>query len=158
MTHRKRPAEPPITGYTRHTTDRGAAPSYRRPALVSLAALIAITVVAVLVVLLTDNAARAADKAPVASATPTPRTEYAPPVPVTIPGDGMFLVGKHVRPGVYRSTAGRSCYWERLAGLSGSYVDLIANGGLRPGPHLIEILASDFAFSSQSCGQWVMVR
>jgi hypothetical protein len=154
MFHRtRRPAEPPLTGYTRRTT----APSYRRPAIASIAAVVAMTAVAVAVVLLTDNAARAADKAPVASATPTP-PEYAPPVPATIPGDGMFLVGKHVKPGVYRSTAGRSCYWERLAGLSGSYVDLIANGGLRKGPHLIEIKASDFAFSSQNCGGgWVMV-
>lgn len=155
MFHRtRRPAEPPLTGYTRRTTP----PSYRRPAIASVAAVLTMTAVAVAVVLLTDNAARAADKAPVASATPTPLTEYAPPVPATIPGDGMFLVGKHVKPGVYRSTAGRSCYWERLAGLSGSYVDLIANGGLRRGPHLIEIKASDFAFSSQNCGGgWVMV-
>lgn len=113
-----------------------------------------------------DSPARgAADRAAVLS-TPTalpgapvkPRPEYAPPLPDRVAGDGMWIVGKQMKAGVYQSDAGVSCYWERLAGLSGRYVDLLDNGGFRRGPKLVEVKASDFAFTSQGCGQWVMVR
>jgi hypothetical protein len=87
-----------------------------------------------------------------------PRPEYAPPVPDRVTGDGMWIVGKQMKPGVYQSDAGVSCYWERLAGLSGKHTDLLDNGGYRRGRQLVEVLASDFAFTSQGCGEWVMVR
>jgi hypothetical protein len=158
MTH-----EPPIPQPVNYPRSYDAArrttkPTPNLPVLfVSLAVLAIVMVVGGTVAATGHPATAAADSAAVVS-TRRP-AEYAPPVAATIPGDGMWLVGKHVKPGVYRSTAGRSCYWERLAGLSGSYVDLIANGGFRRGPYLVEIKAGDFAFTSQGCGNgWVMVR
>jgi hypothetical protein len=112
-------------------------------------------------VILQDSPARgAADKAAVVSGTVKPRTgpEYAPPVPDQVAGDGMWIVGKQMKPGVYQSNAGASCYWERLAGLSGKYADLLDNGGFRRGPKLVEVKATDFAFTSQGCGRWEPVQ
>ncbi|MET9313799.1 hypothetical protein ABZX12_18460 [Kribbella sp. NPDC003505] len=111
-----------------------------------------------------DNPARgAADHAAVVAkpaAAPPARNapEYSPPLPDQLAGDGMWIVGKQMKPGVYQSDAGVSCYWERLAGLSGTYEDLLDNGGFRRGPKLVEVRATDFAFTSQGCGLWVMVR
>jgi hypothetical protein len=70
----------------------------------------------------------------------------------------MWIVGKQMKPGVYQSNAGASCYWERLAGLSGKYADLLDNGGFRRGPKLVEVKATDFAFTSQGCGRWEPVQ
>lgn len=165
MTQRPRPTEPPLTGYTRDTrAPRRFRPHW--PSIISAASVLGISVTAVLIVLNDSPARGAADRAavvvtPTASpGVPVPSRkgpEYSPPVPVKVPGDGTWLVGKQVKPGIYQSVAGPLCYWERLAGLSGKYVDLIDNGGFRKGPTLVEVLASDFAFGSQGCGEWVKV-
>lgn len=137
----------------------------RHPGWTASALVVAIAAVPVWVVAQDNPARGAADRAAViAKPTAVPGVpvkaspEYAPAVPGTVDGDGMWIVGKQIKPGVYQSRAGVSCYWERLAGLSGKYEDLIDNGGYRKGQQLVEVLASDFAFTSQGCGQWVMVR
>lgn len=69
-------------------------------------------------------------------------------------GDGTWVVGKDIEPGVYRSSGqGSWCYWERLSGLSGEFGDIIANGA-PDGPAVVEIESSDAAFSSQGCKSW----
>lgn len=159
MHHNNRwPTEAAPTGYTRSTTDR------RRLRLdpvtiVPAAVVLLIALIAVYTVLQESPARGAADHAAVV-AKPT----AVPGIPVQtagqIAGDGQWLVGTQagrVKPGVYRSAYGKLCYWERLAGLSGKYVDLIANGGFRNGPQLVEVLASDYAFTSQGCGTWERV-
>lgn len=71
-------------------------------------------------------------------------------------GDGVFLVGVDIVPGTYRTEGGTSCYWERLAGVSGSFDDVIANDNV-DGPSVVAIAASDVAFSSGDCGTWNLV-
>lgn len=68
-------------------------------------------------------------------------------------GDGTYLVGVDIQAGTYRTTVTGNCYWERLSGLSGSFEDLIAND-LPTGSAIVEISASDLAFSTQGCGTW----
>lgn len=135
------------------------------PGWISAAAFIVIAGVGCYVVAHDNPARGAADRAAVISKpTAVPgvpvkaRPEYSPPLPDRLSGDGMWIVGKQMKAGVYQSDAGASCYWERLAGLSGTYEDLLDNGGFRRGPKLVEVRASDFAFTSQRCGEWVMVR
>ncbi|WP_197522643.1 hypothetical protein, partial [Occultella aeris] len=49
------------------------------------------------------------------------------PAPVQF-GAGTLRVGTDVAPGTYRASTGAdSCYWERLAGFSGEFDDIIAN-------------------------------
>lgn len=158
------PTEPPATGYTRSTSGRRRLRPHW-PSIICAASVLGIAVTAVLVVW-SDNPARgAADHAAVVAkptATPgtpvKPRPEYSPPIPDRVAGDGMWIVGKQIKAGVYQSDAGVSCYWERLAGLSGKYTDLLDNGGFRRGPQLVEVLTSDFAFTSQGCGRWEPVQ
>lgn len=163
MHHSNRwPTEPPTTAYTRSDGDRRRLRPHW-PAIISAASALGIAVIAVLVVLSDNPATGAADHAAVVA---TARPTAVPGIPVVprsemLPGDGTWLVGTQtgrVKPGVYRSTVGVLCYWERLAGLSGGYVDLIANGGFRKGPQLVEIEPGDYAFGSQGCGRWEPVR
>ena len=37
-------------------------------------------------------------------------------------------MGEHISPGTYSTTAGNSCYWERLKGLTGDLNATLANG------------------------------
>lgn len=154
------PTEPPATGYTRSTSERRRLRPHW-PSIVCAAAVLGIAVAAVLVVWSDSPARGAADRAAVVA--PPASVPGVPPIARSemVPGNGTWLVGTkagRVKPGVYRSEAGPLCYWERLAGLSGDYVDLIANGGFRDGPTLVEVEASDYAFGSQGCGKWVPVR
>lgn len=160
MTHRRqRPPEPPIPQPANYPRSNAAARrSKPRPNLTVLIVsicLLGIVLVAAGFVGYTERnpAARAADQAAGTSRKPV---EKAPPVAAMV-GDGTWLVGKQVKPGIYQSNAGALCYWERLAGLSGKYFDIIDNGGFRNGPTLVEIRLGDFAFGSQGCGSWVMV-
>lgn len=164
MNRRRGAVEPPIPHYTRTDADR--TPWHKRvhwPSVVSAVAVLLIAVIAVGVVLHDSPARNAADHAAVVAkptAVPGPAVngpEYSPPIGDTIDGDGQWLVGKQIKPGVYRSNAGAKCYWERLSGLGGRYVDLLANGGYRKGPQLVEVLSTDFVFTSQGCKQWVKV-
>jgi len=166
MNQRPRPSEPPLTGYTRNTSKRPRRFAPHWPSIISAASVLGISVTAVGIVLNDSPARGAADHAAVVMnptatpGSPLPRKapEYAPAAPDELPGDGMWIVGKQIKPGVYQSEAGALCYWERLSGLGGRYVDLIDNGGFRKGPTLVQVYVGDFAFSSQGCGKWVTVR
>jgi hypothetical protein len=73
----------------------------------------------------------------------------------TISRDGTYIVGADIQPGVYRSQGGSGCYWERLAGFSGTLDDVIANN-FGSGPQVVQIAATDAAFKTSSCGVWTL--
>ena len=76
--HNRWPTEPPLTGYTRSTSEGRRLRPYW-PAIISAAAVLGIAATAVLIVL-TDNPARGAgDRAPVVVTQPT--AQPGPPVP-----------------------------------------------------------------------------
>lgn len=126
---------------------------------------VVIIVVGVAASMVMDGAVSAAgDKAPVPSAQPGPpvpqRTkpvEKSPPVAAIVEGDGTWLIGKEIKRGTYRTKGGASCYWARLANLSGEFDAILANG-YRNGPQVVALGPDDLAFASQGCGQWVMVK
>lgn len=66
----------------------------------------------------------------------------------SIPGDGEFLVGRQVKPGIYQAAASPGCYWARLSSLNTQ--DIIDNNNV-DGPTTVQILASDTAFQTQGC-------
>jgi hypothetical protein len=68
-------------------------------------------------------------------------------------GDGTFLVGVDIAPGLYESTGGFLCYWERLSGTSGAIEDVIAND-VPTGKAIVAIAPSDAAFGAEGCGDW----
>jgi hypothetical protein len=70
-----------------------------------------------------------------------------PPPPATaFAGDGIFLVGKDVQPGTYKSDGGSGCYWGR----QDSAGNTIANN-IGDGPSVVTIQPGDFAIKTQSC-------
>ncbi len=76
-------------------------------------------------------------------------------------GEGTWLVGSDIAPGLYRTiiegdSVLDSCYWARLGGLSGGFDDLLANGNV-VGAAYVEILQTDMAFTS-TCGPWMKVE
>jgi hypothetical protein len=66
----------------------------------------------------------------------------------SIPGDGEFVVGKEIKPGIYHAAASGGCYWARLSSLDTSAI--IDNNNV-DGPVTIEIFASDRAFEDTRC-------
>jgi hypothetical protein len=76
-------------------------------------------------------------------------------------GDGTWIVGSQIEPGVYQSPGlvnsetGQDIrgYWERLSGFTGTSDDILANhNGV--GPFVVQILSSDMGFQSKRCGPW----
>jgi hypothetical protein len=74
----------------------------------------------------------------------------------TIPGDGTFLVGTEIKPGMYRSDAPSSgmCYWARLSG--SDEFDIIAND-VSSGQSVVEIRSTDRFFETKGCAEWHLV-
>ncbi|SDO74175.1 hypothetical protein ACJA3J_12395 [Halobacillus sp. SY10] len=68
---------------------------------------------------------------------------------------GMHEVGTDIEPGLYKSE-GSVYYWERLAGFSGEFDDIIANGNPQ-GQEYVEVKESDTAFSTQGTGSWTLI-
>jgi len=103
-----------------------------------------------------------------ASSTPTPLhtptiTNTPTKTPTSTPtldplkkgrGDGIYLVGVDIAPGVWRSDGtGSSCYWE----ITNAYGDIINNHfGLAGGTAYIS--ASAFQVMFRNCGYWTWLQ
>lgn len=76
------------------------------------------------------------------------------PAPLAmVPGDGTYLVGPDMPPGVWRSapTDSGNCYWARLS--STDTGDIIDNNNTT-GPTVVTVRRSDAAFESAGCSEW----
>jgi hypothetical protein len=69
----------------------------------------------------------------------------------TFAGSGTYLVGQDIDPGTYRAAATDGCYWARLSTLNTS--DIIDNDNAN-GPVVVEIAASDKAFTASGCAKF----
>jgi len=76
-------------------------------------------------------------------------TTTTPPVGLD---DGVHVVGIDLEPGLYVAT-GNLCSWQRLRRPEGTGVDVLA-ADTTSGQSLVEVLATDGAFSSAGCGRW----
>lgn len=88
---------------------------------------------------------------------PTTTTTTLPPGPQPVFGSGIQVVGEDIEPGIYETGllgegAFAGCYWERLAGFSGDFDDIIANNNAI-NHDVVEIADSDTAFDS-NCDAW----
>lgn len=98
------------------------------------------------------------DTPTVAAPAPTPRpvrnkpVEQAPPVPTTVPGDGVWTVGKEIKRGTYRSDGGATCYWSRKGELAGNLYSLESRYG--NGPQVVVLAAADTEFVTGGCASW----
>lgn len=72
--------------------------------------------------------------------------------------DGMYIVGKDIEPGTYKSEGGNGMgYWARLSGFSGDLDSIIANGN-PDGSTIVEISSSDVGFETHGAGTWTKVE
>ncbi|RLP89282.1 hypothetical protein EAD89_15125 [Micromonospora sp. BL4] len=70
-------------------------------------------------------------------------------------GSGTFRVGKEIKPGTYVTTDVDGCYWERQ-NRSGDTIDNYFTNSARRVQ--VTIRSSDYAFSSENCGEWRPAR
>ncbi|MEV4481679.1 hypothetical protein [Micromonospora coxensis] len=70
-------------------------------------------------------------------------------------GAGTFRVGKEIKPGTYVVTDVDGCYWERQNRDGGIIDNYFTNGARRV---QVTIRSSDYAFSSERCGEWRPAR
>lgn len=92
--------------------------------------------------------------APSTTTTQASSTTTAEAGPHPVFGEGLWLVGDEIAPGLYQTLdGGDSCYWERLSGLGGTMDEIVANE-IGHGQEVVEISASDVAFNSERCGEW----
>ncbi len=69
-------------------------------------------------------------------------------------GDGYWLIGDEVAPGLWRNSGSAdTCYWERLSGFSWEFEDIITNG-LSTSIQTVQISAGDTGFHASRCGNW----
>ena len=92
--------------------------------------------------------------------------DFAALSPVSIFGDGTWIVGTEVKPGLYSAAVRKvedseRCYWERLDGFT-SYDDQVGSGyvshlNVGSGDYrvIVEILDTDVGFYSEYCGDWM---
>jgi len=113
----------------------------------------------------TSSPTPAANPTPASSRTPVPLPTSTPvptPTPTYAPtggfGNGTWLVGTAIDPGIYASAApsadSSGCFWQRLSGLGGTSEEAIAVV-FTDHRSIVEIPASDAAFSSEGCADWV---
>lgn len=72
-------------------------------------------------------------------------------------GEGIYVVGRDVSPGTWRTEAGDRCYLARLSGFGRTIDDIITNDNPR-GSVIVTIDASDAGFEASGCGQWTKVQ
>jgi hypothetical protein len=70
--------------------------------------------------------------------------------------DGSWVVNEQIVPGRYRSDGSGSCYWQRATDFSGGVDSIIANDNV-DGSTVVDIKATDVAFTSNRCGTWTKV-
>ncbi len=83
--------------------------------------------------------------------TVTPKPTGAPS---SVPGDGIYEVGRDIKAGTYSSAKPDSgnCYWARLSGTDG-LTDILANNN-SSGQSLVTIKATDKFFETNGCSEW----
>ncbi|AEV72291.1 hypothetical protein MycrhN_1677 [Mycolicibacterium rhodesiae NBB3] len=73
----------------------------------------------------------------------------------TIDADGTYAVGKDIVPGNYASAGpvqGGACYWKRTSG------DEMVDNAMTKKPQVVQILASDTAFTTNDCQSWTLTN
>ncbi|WEK61208.1 MAG: hypothetical protein P0Y60_00170 [Candidatus Microbacterium colombiense] len=74
-------------------------------------------------------------------------------------GNGTYMVGMHLAPGVYLTTTAKSgCYWEIVSSFGGTFDEIIENDYVTAaGPQYVRIYPDDKGFTSSGCGVWKRV-
>jgi len=77
---------------------------------------------------------------------------YAPEIRISF-GDGAWIVGVDILPGLYR-TEDDVDYYARLSGFSGQLADILANNAITTGRITLQILDTDVGFETSGGAIW----
>jgi|GEM_PF-3967717 len=69
-------------------------------------------------------------------------------------GQGVYIVGVDIAPGLWQSQDSGRCYWKRLGGFSWEPADILEEAFVRETPAVVLIEAGDKGFASSECGTW----
>lgn len=72
----------------------------------------------------------------------------------TVPGEGLYEVGRDLKAGTYRSSGSSDCYY---AVLNSPDTGDIATNNLTDGPAIISLRAGTY-FDTSGCAEWVLQR
>ena len=102
------------------------------------------------------NAAPTTTAAPTMSVAPGQTITSTPGI-VSNFGDGTYLVGSSIAPGIYLSQGGNNCYWGRI-GIDSNGKSVVLAMGIPNGPVMVTILSTDAGFITSGCGVWGVVK
>ncbi len=71
-------------------------------------------------------------------------------------GDGNYIVGTDIQPGIYRNSGQQGCYYARLSGFGGVNGETIANA-IADSSAIVTISPTDKGFQSSRCGIWTLL-
>jgi len=83
--------------------------------------------------------------------------EPAAPPGTTLPGEGMFVVGSEITPGLWKGVDASSGYWARLKNASGDLGSIVANDNVASGNTYVQVARGDKYFEANGFGEWVKV-
>jgi len=72
-------------------------------------------------------------------------------------GEGAYIMGTDIEPGIYRNSGSSGCYYERLSEFTGDFDGIIANGNVEE-PTVVTIEPTDAGFLSNDCGTWTKLE
>lgn len=106
-----------------------------------------------------SSPATSTSSAPAAPAVKPTTAPAKPPAAATVAGDGTYEVPREMQPGRWESAALApdqivGCSWQRLSNTSGDFNAIIA-GNYTKGKSVVTIAATDKAFKSEGCNDWV---
>ncbi|NUR32271.1 MAG: hypothetical protein HOV83_41575 [Catenulispora sp.] len=112
-------------------------------------------------VTVTAGGTEAVKAAPVTVTSTAAAPSSAPPAAAAGFGDGTYIVGTDIKPGLYKTTGPAAsvipnCYWERERDLEGGLNSIIANDNAK-GQTTVKIASTDKAFKTSGCNQWVKI-
>lgn len=72
----------------------------------------------------------------------------------TISGEGVYEVGRDMKPGTYRSAGNFQCYWQVSSDPNGD--DILSNDNV-DGPAIVTVRSGQY-FTSSGCDDWILDR
>jgi hypothetical protein len=89
----------------------------------------------------------------------TLKTYVAPGTIDSVIAPGAHVVGAHINPGTYTTTALPGCYWERLNSFDGRSSSILANDFMSAGGQaIVTINPGDVGFHNDAdCGTWTRI-
>ena len=94
--------------------------------------------------------------APITPSRSAPVRSALNPEPLAVFGDGWWIVGVDILPGIYR-TSDDVTFYARLSGFGNRLEDIIAIAAQEEGGSIIEIMDTDVGFQTQGGAIWTKV-